>query len=84
MSKLINYWEEICMTIFVGIWIAVILLFCLGNHEVKGYYISGSAGKLKIYTDIDWACDKDMTLDRNITYAEAIELVDKLNKTLKD
>jgi len=75
----------IIASIIFGIMI-MIGLFSLSEHKVNGYYIgsiANGANIVKIGVDINWQIDKEIPLDRSITIQEAIELVAKLNESLK-
>lgn len=64
--------------VFTGI----ILLFIAftSNHSIRKYYLNGgSSTQLQIGEDINWAPDNFISLDRNISYADAVKLVNELN-----
>lgn len=55
------------------------------DHIVRYYYLKGDLENgLVISGDIDWAEDKEIQLDRSITYEGAIQMVKDLNATLKN
>ena len=55
-------------------------IFC--ESELKYYYLDGQPGDLRIECYRTWgtANDGSITVDRNLTYDEAIEMVNKLNR----
>ena len=65
--------------------LAIVMLgmFALSKKYTHQYTLGGdSRGTLKITKEIDWSADEGITLDRSVTYSEAIRMVDSLNKTL--
>lgn len=53
------------------------------DHVVRYYYLKGDMENgLVIAADINWNEDKEIQLDRSITYPEAIQMVKELNSTL--
>lgn len=80
-------WEGMFLSL---LWIATALLIiavgflCFEKKYTHRYTLSGeSSGSLKICKEIDWAGDEAITLDRSVSYSEAVRLVDSLNHTLK-
>jgi hypothetical protein len=62
----------------------LLTIFIISKKYTHAYTLGGSSGgTLKINKEIDWSPDETITLDRNITYGEAIRIVDSLNRTLK-
>ena len=84
MKNLFNdIWERLLFFFLVTL-LTVLVIGMVSDHEVDHYYLASSShGQLKIYLDIDWQSDRAIELDRNVTYSEAIDMVEKLNKTLK-
>jgi hypothetical protein len=90
-----EYNEEFWWNVIVGILLANILFFTgLGvyattkDHKVLRYYLvsrSTNHGdhELSIEGDVDWATNNILVLDRAISYKEAIELCDEMNKKLR-
>ena len=60
-------------------------IFFAADKRVRYYYLDEVNGRMAIVPDINWACDGDFAtvLDRDVTYDQAIELVNKLNEGLK-
>lgn len=81
-----NIWVEMFYAISV-ISIGTLLVFffiaIFSTKEIKGYYLSDFEGGLQIMCDIEWIPDNSIRIDRSITYDEAINMVEKLNNTLK-
>ncbi len=64
--------------------LAILIISISSKHDVEYYYLSTNIdGKLSIKANIDWSGDKDLKLDRAVSYSEAIDMVERLNKTLK-
>ena len=84
MKRLFNdFWDVLSFTAIMLL-LVVIGIAITANHEVKSYYLKGgSAGSLQIGINVDWGIDESIYLDRKVTYSEAIEMVEKLNKTIK-
>lgn len=87
-------WQVFWANIFYSLLaVACIVLLCLvtkafqADHKVRYYYLISytptGTSIPKIVADIDWQCDETIVLDRNITYSQAIQMVDSLNNTLK-
>lgn len=77
-------WMSLCF-IVVGEIGVLILMALFSDHNVRYYYLSGNTANSipAIRGDINWGDDITLQLDRDISYTEAIEMVEKLNKTLK-
>ena len=91
MRNLIQNWEwddTWISLVLAGLITTVIFTFIalLADHSIRYYYLSGSGTNTNIIIkgDINWADDITLQLDRNISYTEAIEMVEKLNKTLNN
>jgi hypothetical protein len=56
----------------------------IATHDVTYYFVStdDNGDNIFIKANIDWCLDEKIPLDRNITLDQAIELVNKMNKTL--
>lgn len=90
-----DYNPEFWWNVFVGLLFANVLFFTgLGvyattrDHRVVRYYlVSSNNGRgdreLSIEADVDWGSNRTLVLDRAITYKEAIELCDSMNKKLR-
>ncbi len=63
--------------------VVLLVVFCCAKKFTHQYTLGDKDGVLTITKEIDWCEDDEIQLDRNITYPEAIRLVDSLNKTLK-
>lgn len=86
MNKLRLNWENMFMGILFAfcLWLISLIAFSsFSDKKVRGYYLHAYNGQLSIMVDIDWVSDSSIELDRNITYNEAIEMVERLNKTIK-
>jgi len=75
---------RIILTLMAVVLFIVMVKAITTDHLVRYYYIAGyqSNGSVQIKADIDWDEDKTLTLDRSVTYEEAIEIVTKMNKAL--
>lgn len=68
---------------FCGCIIVLLFAFVLANKQTKMYSLHGdSGGCLQIQKETEWSFDETITLDRSVTYQEAIQMIDSLNKTL--
>jgi hypothetical protein len=69
----------ICLATLIG-------LFIFADKKINYYYLISSTNSLKIVPDIDWAEDSSygIELDRNITYADALSMVSRMNAELKE
>ena len=67
----------ICLAILIG-------LFVFADRKIRSYYLTSTSGVLKIVPDIDWTEDSSygVYLDRNITYDDALILLNKMNAGL--
>lgn len=66
----------------IGLWAIVMVL--LANGKVLEYRLSQDEHKnLSIEKVVDWREDEDIDLDRNVSYWDAIRMVDSLNKTIR-
>lgn len=61
-----------------------VFISIFSNHSLNGYYFEVNEEIPTIYLDVEWGIDGMIKLDRDISYDEAIELVNKLNKSLKN
>lgn len=81
-----NFWDKMLSLIGVLSVAAFSVFFFIAifsDKPIRGYHLRGNDGNLKIIIDINWIPDEEIHLDRSITYDEAIEMVQKLNNTLK-
>lgn len=83
-----NLPEKIVTYSCISVVLSAIFILIFGtcqDHKVEGYYISGDGegNGLSIMADIDWLMDIEISLDRNISYSEAIQLCSDMNKSLK-
>ena len=86
MNNLRLNWGNMFMGLLFAffVWLISLIAFTsFSDKKVRGYYLDVRNGILSIMSDIDWMEDKSIELDRNITYNEAIEMVERLNKTVK-
>jgi len=90
MKKLFEYWdwEDSWLSLLFGfcVLLCVFMAVCFSvDRTVRSYYLCEKEDALVIACDIDWAFDSEYTikLDRNVSYADAIKMVEDLNKTLK-
>ena len=80
-------WDGDDITAFIFI-VFVCILLTLGiigissNHKVKFYYMSGDSGVPMIKGEVNWGDDITIKLPPNISFLEATELMDKMNKSL--
>lgn len=63
--------------------ITFVFLGMFNDHNLGKYYLGSTNGIPLICLEVDWNPDKTMKIDRSISYDEAIELVNRLNRTLK-
>ena len=78
-----KYSEELWELLgFTSVVILVVFIFMsmFNSHKINKYYLEINEGIPCIYLDVEWSIDGMMELDRDITYDQAIELVNKLNK----
>lgn len=69
--------------LFTLVFFIISVIAILSDHSVKNYYLSNINNELTISKDINWQPDETIELDRSITYDQAIELINKLNESLK-
>ena len=82
-EKIVTY---SCIVLFLSL-IFILIFGACQDHKVEGYYISGDGKEgngLSITADIDWLMDVEISLDRNISYSETIQLCSDMNKSLKE
>ena len=57
------------------------------DHKIRGYYLNSTSNTSgpspRIIVDIDWQGDESIYLDKDVTFQQAIQMVDSLNATLK-
>ena len=50
--------------------LAILIISISSKHDVEYYYLSTNIdGKLSIKDNIDWSGDKDLKLDRDVSYS---------------
>lgn len=78
-------WEDtysVCI-LAIGIVLAVyIFMMIFSDHRIRSYYLDTYNNKLVIRADINWQEDQVIELDRTVSYNEAIDMIERLNKTL--
>lgn len=81
----------------MGVWLIILVSTALTitayslfqNHRVTHYYLASNAirntseHELCITGNVEWGLDRELILDRNVDYAEAIKLCFEMNKKLK-
>lgn len=81
-----DVWQSIAVFAVIGA--AVIIgMVIFADKQIRYYYLDNtSEGMLRIVPDIDWCDDSShsIKLDRNITYDEALNMVNRMNKELKE
>ena len=88
MKKLFENWTEdnttyLLFVLFLTLAVSLFVKQITADHSVKSYYLSGGPdGSLKIMGEVNWAEDNRITLNRSVTYKEAIEMVIELNTNL--
>lgn len=81
-----NFWDNVFNLIVAGSLITLIVFIFMSwfaDHKIRSYYLSQEGDRIKIYKDIDWQCDEVIILDKTVTYQEALDMMDRLNATLK-
>ncbi len=69
-----------------GIALVIVTFMAItADHAVSKYYLRSYDGsnQLVINGYIDWGEDEKIVLDRDVTIEEAIEMVNRLNESLK-
>lgn len=62
----------------------VFIFMCLfADHKIRYYYMTQTSDRITISKDIDWEIDESITLDKTMTYDEALDMLDRLNATIK-
>ena len=82
-------WDDVWQSLAIfGVAAAMILLGMVltADKQVRYYYLDSSSGSLRIVPDIDWCDDSShsIQLDRSITYEEALNMISRMNKELKE
>lgn len=86
LSTLKFNWENAFLSL---LWALCLMLmtafafFIFTDKTTKGYSLGKDNSSLTITKEIMWDEDDQILLDRNITFSEAVRLVDSLNNTLK-
>ena len=78
--------EKIGLSILMlfGVSLMTLMITAISStHNIEYYYLDSYEGGLRIRVSVDWSEDKKIALDRAVSYEDAIEMVDKLNKTVK-
>jgi hypothetical protein len=72
------------------LWITCLAVLIVGTIAIfakkytHGYSLgTKSSGVLTITKEMDWTTDDEIVLDRNVSYSEAVRIVDSLNKTIR-
>lgn len=80
-------WEDTWLSIFAIFTVLFTFLlfkFFTADHIVRYYYLTGGfTNTLIIRADIDYGEDQSIILDRSITYEQAVDMVERLNGTLR-
>lgn len=81
-------WEHaffMLLWILASVLLTVFIMYIFSNKEVVRYTLDSKSDspQLTIVKEINWDVDSRIMLDRNISYWEAIRIVDSLNATLK-
>lgn len=79
-------WEDAWLFLLYAFCFFLIVSFgtCSFHKKyVKHYSLGGSDGFLTITKEIEWDLDENIKLDRSVSYSDAIQMIDSLNKTLK-
>lgn len=63
--------------------ISFVAMLCIKKKFTHQYSLGSKDGNLTITKEIDWCEDGEIILDRNVSYWDAIRMIDSLNKTLK-
>ncbi len=79
MSTFEKIWSSFALVVVALI---VFYVFFIPKH-IHSYYLGSESSTLEITVDIENYVDQTIDLDRNITYVEAVAIVDSLNKTIK-
>lgn len=82
-------WDDVWQSLAIfGVAAGMILLGMVltADKQIRYYYLDSSGGELKIVPDIDWCDDSShaIQLDRNISYDEALNMVNRMNNELKE
>lgn len=79
-------WDVVLAYLFIlfcFVFSVIFIIASVSDHSVKSYYLSNINNELGISKEINWQFDETIELDRSITYDQAIELMNKLNESLK-
>jgi hypothetical protein len=77
-----NLWKLIG-TISGIVLIILIFISLSSDHKVRSYYLHQGSTGIMIYKDQDWQIDESINLDRTVSYDEALNILERLNKTIK-
>lgn len=77
-----DYWQILLYTICILV-VTLVSTCSLSKKYVKAYSLDHIEGTLTIIKEIEWSEDSHIRLDRNVSYWDAIAMVDSLNATLK-
>ena len=75
-------WESLGFLAATTFLVFIFMSF-FSDHKINRYYYESDSNQLSLYLDTDWQIDGVIYLQRDVTNDQAIELVNKLNKTLK-
>lgn len=80
-------WEDFFLILLYCVICFIVYCFArviTADDKVKEYRLDqGLSGNLYIEGVIDWRCNKNIKLAPNISYTEAIRLIDTLNSRIK-
>ncbi len=78
-------WEDSFLAIlwsFCALAVITIFFWIFSSKPTLRYSLGDDDGVLTITKEIQWYEDDEIKLDRSVTYSQAIQMVDSLNKTL--
>lgn len=73
---------RITVAVLILFVLTILVLYITAEKKVTQYELSGFSGPITIRANTSWSEDSFIPLV-NVTYWEAIAMVDSLNKTLK-
>lgn len=79
-------WEDAWLLLLYAIAISIVIVLSscfLSKKYTKGYSLGGDESSIHIVKEVEWDEDDKIPLDRSVTYEQAIELVERLNQTIK-
>lgn len=81
-----KFWDNLLKLVgsgFLVTFIVFISMSMFADHKIRSYYLAQDGDRITIYKDIDWQGDETIRLDKIVTYQEALDMLDRLNATLK-